>query len=304
MVRIAYIAGCARSGTTLLARLLGELPGFVSIGEAGSYFFLNDRHTPDLSAQCGCGADTSKCSFWSSIVRDQQLKGAARPFARYRYVHRAFLWNPVAHSDLQNFLAHASEFYHKVAELAGATVVVDSSKSPQFAALLALAPNVEVHIVHLIRDLRGVVSSERVPKSYLPAAPPWRTILNWYMANACTELLLKRQAGSFSQLRYDEFLYDPSSILERLAFSITGFQASNACVREGKAYLRPQHFVLGNPDKFQTGDTILRECKPKLSVLLNVAVSLVGAPLLLRYGFLSKRNGHNARERGLTSPSH
>jgi len=38
LVTIAYITGCGGSGTTLLARLLGEIPGFVCVGEAGAYF--------------------------------------------------------------------------------------------------------------------------------------------------------------------------------------------------------------------------------------------------------------------------
>ena len=32
-VRVLYVAGAGRSGSTVLANLLGEVPGFVSVGE-------------------------------------------------------------------------------------------------------------------------------------------------------------------------------------------------------------------------------------------------------------------------------
>jgi hypothetical protein len=38
-VKILYIAGATRSGSTLLSRLLGEIDGFINVGEALRWLF-------------------------------------------------------------------------------------------------------------------------------------------------------------------------------------------------------------------------------------------------------------------------
>ena len=78
------------------------------------------------------------------------------------------------------FLAAAGEFYHDLARVTGASVIVDSSKSPALAALLTQVPGIELHVVHLVRDLRGVVSSGRRTKAYVSATSARRCILHGY----------------------------------------------------------------------------------------------------------------------------
>src|SRR5258708_25740286 len=101
------MGGCGRSGTTLLARLLGEIPSFVSVGEAGTYF-LGPGDPGATAIPCGCGAEMSECTFWDRVAVDPHWRTLARPFIRARYFHRALWWQPEAHSDLQRLLAAAS----------------------------------------------------------------------------------------------------------------------------------------------------------------------------------------------------
>jgi hypothetical protein len=233
----------------------------------------------------------SACSFWQKVTMDPRWQTLAKPFIRARYIHRALWWRPEAHADLHRFLEAASEFYHSLAALTGAAVIVDSSNSPVFAALLARAPGIEVHVIHMIRDLRGVVSSSQRPKGYISAMPVQRCIVRWYRANVGAELLKNRAAG-FSRLRYEDFIAHPKPMLEQLASALRGFPVCCSFVRTRQAHVHPQHLAGGNPDKFQCGDILLRECKPELSSVMSNVVSLAGAPLLMRYGYLSaSRNG-------------
>jgi hypothetical protein len=290
LVRIAYIAGSGRSGTTLLARLLGETPGFVAVGEAGTQF-LGPGDVGGTAIPCGCGAEMLECPFWQRVTVDPHWRTLATPFIRARHIHRALWWRPEAHPDLQRFLEAASEFYHTLAVLTGAAVIVDSSNSPVFAALLARAPGIEVHVIHMIRDLRGVVSSWQRPKGYISAMPAQRCILRWYRANLGAELLKDRAAG-FSRLRYEDFIAHPQPMLEQMASALRGFPVRCTFLRSGQAHVHPQHLAGGNPDKFQCGDILLRESKPDLSSAMSNIVSLAGAPLLMRYGYLlTSRNG-------------
>src|SRR5580700_2943144 len=72
--KVLYIAGSNRCGSTLLARLLGDLPGFVAIGEGLVHFFCgsSEDHVP-----CGCGLAVQDCSFWKGV----SLPVEEEPFA-------------------------------------------------------------------------------------------------------------------------------------------------------------------------------------------------------------------------------
>lgn len=228
----------------------------------------------------------SECSLWGKIKADSDWGVLGRPFTRLRYTHRAFWFRPEGHADLQRFLAAAGTFYQALAAATNASVIVDSSKNPALAALLTQVPGIEVRVVHMIRDLRGIVASWHRPKAYLSVKSARLSVLHWYWANVAAEFLEHRAAG-FSRLRYEDLIGNPKETIEQLASSINGSAVHRSFLRNGQAQIHAQHHVLGNPDKFQCGAILIRERKPVLSSALKYAVSLVGAPLLMRYGYLS-----------------
>src|SRR5438105_268964 len=61
--RSADIGGFGRSGSTLVERILGQLPGFCSAGEI---VFLWQRGLID-GQLCGCGAPVPECDFWARV---------------------------------------------------------------------------------------------------------------------------------------------------------------------------------------------------------------------------------------------
>src|SRR6185312_11260354 len=64
--RILSIAGAGRSGSTLLAMLLGGLPGCTAVGEL--------RHIWErgviANRLCGCGEPFHECPFWTAVGRE------------------------------------------------------------------------------------------------------------------------------------------------------------------------------------------------------------------------------------------
>jgi hypothetical protein len=286
LVKILYIAGCGSSGTTLLARLLGEIPKFVSVGEAGAYF-LGPGDFSRAAIPCGCGTPMSDCALWSRLAVDPKLHALGRPFTRSRYIHRALWPTPENHPQLPRFLAAAGEFYRDLARVTGASVIVDSSKSPALAALLTQVPGIELHVAHLVRDLRAVVSSGLRAKAYVPATSAQRCILQWYWANLGAELLPPR-AARFVRLRYEDCMAHPQPILEQIASATIGAPVRCSFLGDGQARIQTQHHALGHPDKFQRGEIPLRERTAELSLFRRSVVSLAGAPLLARYGYFSK----------------
>jgi hypothetical protein len=63
LVRVLFLGGLGRSGTTLLERVLGELPGVCPLGEV---VHLRERDLRN-GERCGCGATFSDCDFWRSV---------------------------------------------------------------------------------------------------------------------------------------------------------------------------------------------------------------------------------------------
>ena len=236
-----------------------------------------------------------ECSLWGRLKVDPKWRSLGRPFTRARYTRRALWWRPETRVDLQRFLAAASGFYHALAAATGASVIVDSSKIPTFAALLTRAPGLKVHAIHMVRDLRGVVSSGLRSKAYIPATPASICILQWYWANVAAEFL-KPRAVRFSRLRYEDFVVHPWRRLEELASSIAGLPVRCAFLSNRQAQVGAQHHALGSPDKFHCGDILLRERKPELGPMMKNIVSFAGAPLLGRYGYFSKTCNRPASE--------
>jgi hypothetical protein len=62
-LKVLYIAGVGRSGSTLLERVLGAMPGAVNGGELNAIF----SRVAAQNQRCGCGEPFSECPFWTAV---------------------------------------------------------------------------------------------------------------------------------------------------------------------------------------------------------------------------------------------
>src|SRR5204862_6576366 len=62
-VPVLYIGGWGRSGSTLLAHVLAEVPGFVSVGELRYVW----QAGPEANELCGCGLPFDECPVWTAV---------------------------------------------------------------------------------------------------------------------------------------------------------------------------------------------------------------------------------------------
>jgi hypothetical protein len=63
-VKVLYIAGSGRSGSTILDNTLGQIDGFFSVGELRYIWergLIEDR-------LCGCGERVHQCPFWAAAL--------------------------------------------------------------------------------------------------------------------------------------------------------------------------------------------------------------------------------------------
>ena len=61
--RVLYLGGIGRSGSTLLERMLGQIPGTCSLGEVVHLWARGIRD----NERCGCGDTFHACPFWTSV---------------------------------------------------------------------------------------------------------------------------------------------------------------------------------------------------------------------------------------------
>jgi len=102
--------------------------------------------------------------------------------------------------------------FDTIAELSGAEVIVDSSKSPARALALSRMPGFEVNMLHLVRDVRGVAYSLRKLNNAAQAGKgskaPRRSNLRfagtWAVVNFFCERVMPKIPGPNLFARYED----------------------------------------------------------------------------------------------------
>ncbi|RMG22842.1 MAG: sulfotransferase [Methanobacteriota archaeon] len=284
-IRVLFIVGAGRSGSTLLGRILGEVPGFVNIGEAASFLFRKVHH----QFPCSCGKPVRDCEFWKPIFLplmpqvEKWTQGWRIDLGRHRMYPR------IMFRKKGLFIREFNEFsfllYQSIRDQTRADVIVDTSKTPNFPLMLlsAVNPKLDVYVLHLVRDPRGFVSSRIRPKSYLVALKPDRAIMVWNVCNL-TALLLKRFAGKYMRLRYEDFTSSPMEITMNIVRWVSGEQKPLP-FQGNKVTIGTQHVLAGNPDKFKSGQIAVHESTWKLPRCIRLATEILTFPLALILGY-------------------
>ena len=271
---VLYIAGTGRSGSTLLAGLLGRVDGHVAVGEL-RYVWSRSLAEDHL---CECGARFRGCPFWADVFaeafggfdesRPAEVTRLAARVDRIRHIPRLAappLRSARFRADLEAFGQVLRRLYSAILSVSGASVVVDSSKDPSYAYVLAAVPSLDVALVHLIRDSRAVAYSwtrERVRPEihwkveYMQRRPPSLSARRWVQYHLAFDVLERRVPRSL-RLRYEDLATEPDAAVARVAaltaprvVAPTGVGGPSApALRSGT---QPAgHSVGGNPVRFE-----------------------------------------------------
>ncbi len=311
-----FLGGLGRSGTTVLERVLGEVPGTCSAGEL---VHLWQRGVLD-DETCGCGEPFSRCAFWTAVGDrafggwDPVLAGRMRLLQQRvdRTRHVPLLALPRLprrrRAWLEEYVTTFSRLYQAIAAVSGCAVVIDSSKHSSLASCLRHAPQVDLRIAHVVRDSRGVAYSwtkeVRRPESgaaddLMTRYSPARSSLLW-VAHNLFFAVLRRLGTPTVRLRYEDFVADPQVQLARLA-AFAGLPDADAAAGftdETTVVLAPSHTVAGNPVRFCNGPLTLRSddaWRRRLARRPRMLVTLLTFPLLARYGYLRRAGGGDAQ---------
>lgn len=309
MPRVVFLGGLGRSGTTLLERILAELPGACALGEV---VHLWQRGIVD-DDRCGCGTRFSQCPFWQRIgnhafggwhtVDLPRLRTLAARVDRTRHIP----WlaaRPLARTKrpaVDAYTDHYRAVYEAAADISGSDVLIDSSKHASLAYCLRWRDTIDLRVVHMVRDSRGVAHSwtKRVPRpetggtAEMTRYTPARTALLWNAHNAAFAML--EQLGvPVLRVHYERFLAEPAATTRAVAH-FAGLEFSGDALDfldDTHAHLGVCHSVAGNPMRFLTGRVALRrddDWRAALPRHHRRLVSALTAPLLSAYGYLGRR---------------
>lgn len=304
-----FIGGLGRSGSTLLELVLAQHPDVCALGEV---VHLWQRGLVD-DERCGCGERFAGCEFWQELGRRAfggwsklpldrvtELKAAVD---RTRYIPRLARYRlpDQLRREVHEYTSYYQRIYQAARELTGATVVVDSSKHASLAFALRHSPGLDLRVLHLVRDSRGVAYSwarqVRRPEvvdadAYMPRFSTLTVSGLWTVQNGAFHLLSR--AAPVTRLRYEDFTADPQGWLRRIRelVDLPDDPAAGAILRDPPTSPSPAHTVAGNPLRFAAGplrinrDDRWRAALPRPR---RTMVSLLTLPLRLRYGYYRGR---------------
>jgi sulfotransferase family protein len=313
-VKVLYIAGKGRSGTTLLTNLLGELPGFFAVGE-----LLHLWRGWQEGFTCGCRRKYWECEVWSRVVPttlEEASVSVARAVSLTRItaedvrrweteIHR---WSSVPRlirdrkqgrtrwPALKGYTSVMSIAYRRIGEVTGCSVVVDSSKWPINPISLGMVPSVDPYTVHLLRDPRAVAHSwqqtkrwDPVGEAVMPRFPSAYSAASWLARAATMEVLAPNfPPGRVLTLRYEDLVNDPRATLAQIPSFLHEPPHPLDFITGRTVSLGTNHTVAGNLSRFSEGSVVLspdERWRTEMQPLARLAATAVALPRLRRYGY-------------------
>lgn len=301
MTGILFIVGSSRSGSTLLERLLNELPGVLSVGELKRIWrrgFVDNQ-------LCSCGQPFHDCPFWGD-VRERVLAGANLDAeAADRLNRRVYKTGPrpgpAQAAEHATFREQWQRLFAGIAAASGARWLVDSSKDPVYAARLAGLSGFDTRYLHLVRDPRAVAFSKmrrrlrpeiHWAKAYMATRSAWGSAGSWNDTQRLAERVRGELDRPWQRLRYEDLVADPggalAGLIRLLGLSDDGGNAlsflDGTVARVGVG-----HSVSGNPMRFAHGELRIvadEEWRHAMPWRSRVEVGLRSRTGLRRYGYL------------------
>jgi hypothetical protein len=264
--RLIYVLAASHSGSTLLTMLLGAHADLCTTGELKSAILGNVEEY-----RCSCGERIRRCPFWARVragmaqralefdlahpyvdlpsIASPAVHRLLKPLHRGALLERArdaALWLCPAWRREYPIVQHrTAALVNTICDIAGQSIIVDSSKYGLRLKYLLRNPALDVQIVRLVRDGRAVAATYYVDEGRLPmraAAHEWRR-----SNEEAEQLLASVDPARWTEVRYEHLCADPAGTLTRL-FEFIGVDPARATLD----FRARAHHVIGNWMRTQT----------------------------------------------------
>lgn len=307
--KLIYIGGHGRSGSTLLERMLAQVDDFVAVGEL--------RHIWDKTFAenqlCGCNRPFNACPFWNAVLDEafggydqvpiDHIRSLKWSVDRVRYLpHMLLPYTVQAFQQRVDEYCHIlSNLYAAIRNVSGKSVIVDSSKDPSTPYILRTLPELELYMLHLVRDSRAVGFSWQrkkarpeivAKKTYMRTYSPRETAVGWFYRNLLIQFVQYMQTP-YTLVRYEDLVAQPEQTLWAILEAVGQPDQTFDFIEDGEVFLEMSHTVAGNPFRFKQGKLALRldsEWKHKMKRKDKLLMTFLNFPLLYKYGYVFSPN--------------
>ena len=303
-LKVLNIIGWGRSGSTILGNVLGNCEGFFFGGELRNIW----KQSLLKNRLCGCGVPLKECVFWNKVFNEafgdlnnvnvqkivNELNSSSR--SRYALVKRMPFGTEYFQTGTKIAREEIKKLFLAIKTITKCEVIVDATKAPLYSYLLSLIDELDVYVIHLIRDPRGIAYSRKKKKIqpdsqntiYMEQFNPFTSSCLWNVRNLLAESLWKNKNSRYLMIRYEDFANEPRKIVNDILDFISEENSKRPFVSDRMVQLGINHSVWGNPSRFKKGEVELQlddEWKNKLSPFDKVISTLCTLPLLVKYGY-------------------
>jgi hypothetical protein len=288
--KLIYIMGYERSGSTVFSIVLGNHPAIASVGELHKWPLFEGRPKP---------GDTKSEDhlFWKSVLEAYLCEGRQPEFTtlvdlqgefeNYRNFIKLYLGlvpKRLRFAYSQYFL----RLLRAIQSVTGNEIIVDETKRPGRALFLLRYSNLDVKIIHLVRDPRGVVYSQMKTDVEHRFKSPQISIFHYLIKNTMSEIVrLSAPRGTVLRVRYEDLVGNPASELARIGkfLGISMEPVIAKIISNGP--LNVPHLIDGNQIRRNSAITIRfdAEWRSKLPKVYQIGIILFTLPFFLLYGY-------------------
>jgi len=217
-ISVIYLLGAGHSGSTLLDLIMGSHSQIFGAGELQQYFVSPDSRI----RSCMCGKTVLECPFWKKVFKNLNLESGLTVYRK----RKDFLLNRKSYLDsyyrcpvnLEKYIELNEELYKNILKYSGKKIVFDSSKWPYRAELLLNSNKLDITILHLVRNGKGVTWSWRAcwdnRSRHSNVIRRIRVMYHWLACNLQIEIVKRRNRANYIFLRYEDFVKNPKGILK------------------------------------------------------------------------------------------
>ncbi len=268
-----FLTSHAFSGSTLTSFLLGSHPDVATVGMLTG----PAKHLDLTTYRCSCGKLFQQDPFWQDVTRavnqygapytlNQQL-GTRIELGSNSLIRRLrtdslrsnalekcrdwlmFNFWPGHKQEMHRLVQRNEIFARAVLDVSGKPIFLDTSKDPMRIRYLRLSPQIDLYVIHLVRDVRGVVASILSRRSDMNVK---QATNHWLVAEHNIRRHLNNVPESRQTLvRYEDVTANPLETLNRL-FTFMGVKPLVKMVD----YREADNHILGNKMRKQSTSEI------------------------------------------------
>jgi len=278
-MKLIYIAGDGRSGSTLLDSVLNNFDNSLSIGEFSRFW---TRYIEGKS-NCGCRDNIRDCKLWSQIINEIDLKFnitieetekriiEIRLFKNFKKIDN-FINDP----KWREFCDLITYVYRRIFELTTSKIIIDSSKYPSWGYFLFKLNITEFYFINLERNLAEVANSWKKTKLLpeydyevlMPIKSNITILKSWIKIKFLCNRIKINSNLNYLFINYNQFCKTPSSYLNQIE-KLVDEKFQNHDFQFIK-----NHAIGGNPMRKESVELQIKEFKKDLSNLNGVEILL------------------------------